>query len=53
MQNSSKIKRARYLMLMVVLNETIDQLAMANNVPLAWSCVEERGWICLEQCIIF
>ena len=33
---------------MLDLNETIDQLAMAN-CALVWWCVEERGWSCLDK----
>ena len=33
-------------------SETIDQLAMAQ-CSLVWSCVEERGWLCLENGIGF
>ena len=41
-------KRLIVLMLMLDLNEIIDHLAMANCV-MVWSCVEERGWSCLEK----
>ena len=41
-----------HLMLMLDLNETIDQLAMAHYL-LVLSCVEERGWSYLEKGIIF
>ena len=41
-------KRSINLMFMLGLNETIDQLAMANS-PLPWSCVEERGWTWFEK----
>ena len=40
-------KRSRDLMFMLGLNETIDQFS------LVWSCVEERGWPCLEKGIRF
>ena len=45
--------RERSTDLMLGLNETTDQLAMAKQCSLAWSCVEERGWSCLEKGIIF
>ena len=43
------IKKAMELMLSF--NEIIDRLTMANSVR--WSCVEERGWSCLEKDIRF
>ena len=35
-------------MLMLGLNEAIDQLATANSLCLAWSCVENGEWSCVE-----
>ena len=37
-------------MLMLGLNVTMDQLAIANSV---WTCAEKRGWSCLEKGITF
>ena len=41
-------KRAKYLMLMLGLNETIGQLALAN-CELVWLYFHERGWSCLAK----
>ena len=38
-------KRSTYLMFLLGLNETIDQLV--------WSCDKEKGWSCLEKGIRF
>ena len=40
-------------MLMLGLNETIDQLAMANSVRWYGHVFLERGWSCLEMGIRF
>ena len=44
-------KISTYLMSILGLNETMDQLAMASSVR--WSCVEEKRWSCLEKGIRF
>ena len=38
---------------MLGLIEIIDQLAIDKQCSLVWSCVEERGWSCLEKGIRF
>ena len=53
MEYSSKIERVMDLILMLGLNETINQLAMAKSARFISSRVEERGWSCLEKCIRF
>ena len=45
-------KRSTDLMFVLHLSETLDQLAIAS-CSLVWSCVEERGWSCLEKVILF
>ena len=40
-----KDRKSAKSMLMVGLNETTDQLSIANSVRW-WSCVEDRGWLC-------
>ena len=44
-------KRSTYLMFMLGLKKTMDQLAMASSVH--WYGHELRGWSCLVQGIIF
>ena len=53
-------KRSMDLMFMLGLNETMEQLTIANSVRWYGHCrgermviVEERGWSCLENGIIF
>ena len=41
-------ERAKNLMLMLGLNETMEMLAMAN-IALALSCVEEGRWSCFQN----
>ena len=45
-------KRSKEFMLMFGLNETIDQLAMANSVHW-YGHVLRRGWSCLKKIIRF
>ena len=45
-------KRSTDLIFILDLNETIDQLAMAN-CSLVWSCVDVSGWSCLEKALDF
>ena len=44
------IEITKYLMQMLGLNKTIDQLAMANSVFI-WSCIKEERWSCLVSCL--
>ena len=43
-------KRSIEVMFILGLNETVDQLAQCSLVR---TCVEERGWSCLEKGIRF
>ena len=43
--------KRRYKELMLGLNETM--VRYGKQCSLAWSCVEERGWSCLEKSIRF
>ena len=46
-------KRPKDLMLMLGLSETNRSVGYGRQCSLVWSCVEERGWSCLEKGIGF
>ena len=46
-------KKAKDLMLMLHLKETMEISWLCKQCALVWSCVEEGGWSCLRRAMEF
>ena len=42
-------KRVKDLVLMSGFNEAVGKVSIANSCSLVMSCVEQRGWSCVEK----